>query len=88
VLVDIKTSAMASNIDNGFARFWGFHVDVMPQAIEIMHLYLKNIQLFVDLDLPQNMPREELLTLTTNLWIQILHDQNTCMHDYTNLVCT
>ncbi len=88
MFVDTELGAMASNNNNGFARFWGFHVGVVPQAMEIMHLCLRSIQLLVDLDPLENMPREEFLTLTANLLIQVLHDQKTCMHDCINHVCT
>ncbi len=58
----------------------------MAQAVEIMHLYLRSIQLSADLDPQENMPGEELLTLITDLLIQVLHDQKTCMYDCTNPV--
>jgi N-terminal acetyltransferase B complex non-catalytic subunit len=45
--------------------------DVVAQAVEIMHLYLRSIQLSVDLDPQENMPGEELLTLITDLLIQL-----------------
>jgi hypothetical protein len=70
----------------GLTRFWGFHADVVAQAVEIMHLYLRSIQLSVDLDPQENMPGEELLTLITDLLIQVLHAQKTCMYDCTNPV--
>jgi N-terminal acetyltransferase B complex non-catalytic subunit len=43
----------------------------VAQAVEIMHLYLRSIQLSVDLDPQENMPGEELLTLITDLLIQL-----------------